>query len=134
VVGGAALVSGGPVGDDGEVDGLLDGFVRFARAHGWRIGMLGAGEEALPHYRRLGLRPIKLGDEAVLRPERFSLEGRAIRKVRQSVARLTKAGYRVRVVAAGEIDPLLRARLAAVSDAWRGRHPERGFTMAMDDL
>jgi lysyl-tRNA synthetase class 2 len=134
VVAGTALVSGDPVGDESEVDGLLDEFSRFAHANGWRIAVLGAGEDALPHYRRLGLRPIKLGDEAVLCPERFSLEGRPIRKVRQSVARLTKAGYRLRVVAAGEIDPVLRARLDAVSDAWRGRQPERGFTMAMDAL
>lgn len=134
VVAGTALVSGDPVGDESEVDGLLDEFSRFAHANGWRIAVLGAGEGALPHYRRLGLRPIKLGDEAVLSPERFSLEGRPIRKVRQSVARLTKAGYRLRVVAAGEIDPVLRARLDAVSEAWRGRQPERGFTMAMDEL
>ena len=33
-----------------------------------------------------------------MRPERFSLEGRPIRKVRQSVTRLEKAGYRVEIV------------------------------------
>ena len=36
-----------------------------------------------------------------MRPAEFSLEGRPIRKVRQSVSRLTKAGYRLRVVAGG---------------------------------
>jgi len=70
----------------------------------------------------------------VLRPDEFSLEGRPIRKVRQSVTRLEKAGYRLRVVAAAEADPDLRARLEAVSDEWRGRQPERGFSMATDDL
>jgi len=70
----------------------------------------------------------------VLRPASFSLEGRPIRKVRQSVSRLTKAGYRLRVVKAEDADDALRAELDAVSEAWRGNQPERGFTMSIDDL
>jgi lysyl-tRNA synthetase class 2 len=80
------------------------------------------------------MRALPIGDEAVLRPEAFSLEGRSIRKVRQSVSRLTKAGYGFRVVAADEVDGDLRAQLDAVSNAWRRGQVERGFSMAMDDL
>ena len=36
VVAGAALVSGDPVGDDDELDALLDAVPRLARARGWR--------------------------------------------------------------------------------------------------
>jgi lysyl-tRNA synthetase class 2 len=134
VSGGTALVSGDPVGDEAELDGLLDELRRIVRASGWRLAVVGAGAEALPRYRRLGLRPIKIGDEAVLRPERFSLEGRAIRKVRQSVARASRAGYRLSIVAADEAGPRLRAEIDAVSAAWLGNQPERGFSMAMDEL
>src|SRR5204863_7569966 len=81
-----------------------------------------------------GMRAVTLGDEAVLRPETFSLEGRAIRKVRQSVSRLTKAGYSFRIVAVDAAEPALRAQLDAVSAVWRGRHAERGFSMAIDNL
>jgi lysyl-tRNA synthetase, class II len=70
----------------------------------------------------------------VLLPAEFSLEGRSIRKVRQSVSRITKAGYRFRVVPAEAIDLPLRTAVDAVSCAWRGANPERGFSMAMDDL
>src|SRR5581483_8272752 len=101
---------------------------------GWRFAVLGASEAHLDRYRALGLRPILLGEEAVLRPDEFSLEGRPIRKVRQSVTRLFKAGYRLRVVAAEDADPALRAALDDVSERWRGNQPERGFTMAMDAL
>jgi lysyl-tRNA synthetase, class II len=81
----------------------------------------------------LGMRAIKIGDEAVVRPDGFSLEGRAIRKVRQSVTRLEREGYRFRVVAAGDVDTPLREELERVSAAWRGSNVERGFSMAMDD-
>jgi lysyl-tRNA synthetase class 2 len=75
-----------------------------------------------------------LGDEAVVRPSTFTLEGRAIRKVRQSVSRLEKAGYSVRILSTASADRALRAELASVSREWRGNWPERGFTMAMDAL
>jgi lysyl-tRNA synthetase class 2 len=95
---------------------------------------VGASEEHLDRYRALGLKPVPIGEEAVLLPQEFSLEGRAIRKVRQSVSRLQKAGYSFRVVAAEEVAPDLEAELESVSEAWRNGQPERGFSMAIDDL
>ncbi len=133
VVGGCALVSGDPVGDTAELPQLLTEFQRVCHTRGWRLALLSVSGELLPAARSLGLRAIKIGDEAVVRPATFSLEGRAIRKVRQSVTRLEREGYRFRVVAAGEVDTKLRTELERVSAAWRGSNVERGFSMAMDD-
>jgi lysyl-tRNA synthetase class 2 len=133
VVAGIALVSGDPVGADAEIDDLLAELRRIVRARGWRFAVVGASGDHLDRYRALGLKPV-IGDEAVLRPQEFSLDGRAIRKVRQSVSRLRKAGYSFRVVAADAVAPSLGAELEAVSAAWRGGEPERGFSMAIDDL
>jgi lysyl-tRNA synthetase class 2 len=134
VVVGTALVSGDPVGDEAEIDDLLAELRRLARAHGWRLAVVGASDEHLDRYRSLGLKPVPMGEEAVLRPEEFSLEGRAIRKVRQSVSRLHKAGYSFRVVPADDVEPGLRAELEDVSASWRGGERERGFSMSIDDL
>jgi len=134
VVGGCALVSGDPVGDKAELPQLLAEFQRVCHTRGWRLALLSVSSDSLPAARSLGLRAIKIGDEAVVRPDGFSLEGRAIRKVRQSVNRLEREGYRFRVVAAGDVDTPLRKELERVSSAWRGSNVERGFSMAMDDL
>jgi lysyl-tRNA synthetase, class II len=134
VVAGTALVSGDPVGDRAEVDALLAELRRVVRARGWRLAIVGASAGELERYRALGLKPVPMGDEAVLRPCEFSLEGRAIRKVRQSVSRLRKAGYSFRVVAADEVAQALEAELEVVSASWRRGEPERGFSMAIDDL
>ena len=134
VVAGTALMSGDPVGEESEIDDLLAELQHTARTHGWRLAVVGASEHHLPRYRALGLKPIPMGEEAVLRPAEFSLEGRAIRKVRQSVSRLQKAGYSFRVVAADDVSPELEGELADVSAAWRGDQPERGFSMTIDDL
>jgi lysyl-tRNA synthetase class 2 len=134
VVAGTALVSGDPVGDEAEIGDLLGELRRVVRAHGWRLAVVGASDEHLDRYRSLGLKPVPIGEEAVLRPAAFSLEGRAIRKVRQSVSRLRKAGYSFRVVQADDAGPGLAAELECVSASWRGGERERGFSMAIDDL
>jgi lysyl-tRNA synthetase class 2 len=134
VVAGTALVSGDPVGDEAEIDDLLAELRRLARASGWRFAVVGASDAHLERYRALGLKPMSIGEEAVLDPREFTLEGRAIRKVRQSVSRLRKAGYSFRVVAADEVTPALGTELEDVSAAWRCGEPERGFSMAIDNL
>jgi lysyl-tRNA synthetase, class II len=134
VVGGTALIAGDPIGDDGERHELVAEFVRVAHTKGWRVAVAGASGEALEDYADLGFKSMYLGDEAVIRPSEFSLDGRAIRKVRQSVSRLEKSGYEVRVLSTADADETLKAELRTVSEEWRGNWPERGFTMAMDAL
>jgi lysyl-tRNA synthetase, class II len=134
VVGGVAVVSGDPVGPGDELPVLLRSFISFAHEHGWRIAVLGASSEFLELYRTHGLHAIYHGDEAVVDAGSFSLDGRAVRKVRQSCHRLARAGYRARVVRPGELDDGLREQLEEIARAWRAGEPERGFTMALDAL
>jgi lysyl-tRNA synthetase, class II len=133
-VAGTAIVTGDPIGDPAERRELMAEFRRVAHAKAWRVAVAGAATEALPDYDELGFKSIYLGDEAFVDPQRFSLDGRPIRKVRQSVTRLLKAGYRVELLSPADVDPALRDELRSVSEEWRGRWPERGFTMAMDAL
>ena len=132
VIGSTALVAGDPIGEKLERGDLMSEFVRVAHTKGWRVAIAGASNEALEDYTAIGFKSVYLGDEAVIRPAEFSLEGRAIRKVRQSVSRLEKSGYDVRILSTADADDDLRAELRAVSEEWRGTWPERGFTMAMD--
>ena len=53
---------------------------------------MGASKQAPPDYESLGLKTLYLGDEAIIELDRFSLQGSAIRKVRQPMSRLGKAG------------------------------------------
>jgi lysylphosphatidylglycerol synthetase-like protein (DUF2156 family) len=134
VIGATAIVGGDPVGDPAERHELVAEFRRVAHAKGWRVAIAGASVEALRDYAELGFKSLYLGDEAYVEPERFSLEGRPIRKVRQSVTRLERAGYRCELYQPDEIPEELRCELRSVSAEWRGRWPERGFAMAMDAL
>jgi len=134
VVGGVAIVSGDPIGREAVRASLVRSFIDFAHERGWRVAVLGVSEGDLALYRSLGLRALYHGDEAVVETASFSLEGRGIRKVRQSVTRLQKAGFTSRALWAREIDAPLRAELEQIARAWRGNAPERGFVMALDAL
>jgi lysyl-tRNA synthetase class 2 len=134
VVGGIAIVSGDPIGPPSCVSSVVGRFLEFAHERGWRVAVLGASENALTTYRAHGLQALYHGDEAVVETDRFSLDGRPIRKVRQSVHRLEAAGYRAEVLRPSEIDPALRRELEEIARVWRGDQPERGFTMALDAL
>jgi lysyl-tRNA synthetase class 2 len=134
VVGGVAIVSGDPVGSPVDYEALLDGFIAFVRERDWRLAVLGASERSLALYRGRGLHALYHGDEAVLETEAFSLEGRPIRKVRQSVHRLSRAGYRAQILRPGQVGTPLRDELEAIAEEWRGTEPERGFVMTLDAL
>ena len=134
VVAGVAIVSGDPIGPDESHAALVARFLAFARQRGWRVAILGVSERCLPLYESHGLRALYHGDEAVVDTASFSLDGRQIRKVRQSVNRLERAGYTTRVLRPSEIDERLRGELEAIASDWRGDAPERGFVMALDAL
>jgi lysyl-tRNA synthetase class 2 len=134
VTGGVAIVAGDPIGPAHMRSALVRSFLDFAHERGWRVAVLGVSEASLEIYRTLGLRALYHGDEAVVETQAFSLEGRPIRKVRQSVHRLQRAGFTARAFRPSELDERTRGRLEEVARAWRGAAPERGFTMALDAL
>ena len=131
---GVLLVSGDPVGSGQAIPSLLRELSLFAETRGLRIAALGAGESVRPLWEQLGLRSMYLGDEAVVETGSFSLEGRAIRKVRQSVTRLEKHGYTAELRQLGELSDAEVGELEAVSRSWRRGQSERGFAMSLDEL
>ena len=131
---GVLLLSGDPVGPSDALRPLLRQVHEFTEARGLKLGALGASAGICPLYEELGLKTIYLGDEAVVELGRFSLEGRPIRKVRQSVTRLDKAGFTAELCELRTLDEAILEEVEAVLERGRQGAPERGFSMAMDSL
>jgi lysyl-tRNA synthetase class 2 len=134
VEGGVMLCAGDPVGPETAVPALLEKTATFARVRGLRLGAVAVSASTAPAFECLGLRRLYLGDEAIVETARFSLEGRAIRKVRQSVTRVEKAGFTFSLETLSDVGDATMAELERVSDAWRAGADERGFTMALERL
>ena len=134
IQGGVLMISGDPIGEQKGVEALLPTLVQFAGERALKLAALGVSPESRTLFEQAGLRALYMGDEAIIDSERFSLEGRPIRKIRQSVSRLHKAGYRTAVAELGSLDDDVIARLEQIANDWRRGAPERGFSMAMDSL
>ncbi len=131
---GTMLLSGDPVGpSQGFADLLLE--VRgFARSRGLKLAAVGASEQLVKIYDELGLQALYIGDEAIVELKKFSLEGRPIRKVRQSVTRLKKAGFTAELDTLATLDRSTLPEIERVIELGRLGRPERGFSMAMDSI
>ncbi len=135
VVRGMAIVAGDPIGPPGSAPAVLASFQRVAAERGWEVAVTAASARHLDGYHALGYRSLAIGEEAVVDPRVFSLEGRAVRKVRQSVARVNRLGWTVAIVDAAALEPAVVREIAAVERAWRGGRPRlQGFAMTLGRL
>jgi phosphatidylglycerol lysyltransferase len=89
-----------------------------------------ADAQMLPLYLDMGLTPLKLGEEARVALENFSLEGSARRDLRYAHRRMAKEGITYEVAEIDQI-PALLLELKAVSNAWlKGKNTqEKGFSI-----
>jgi lysylphosphatidylglycerol synthetase-like protein (DUF2156 family) len=137
---GFAVVSGDPIGQCDRFPTLVHEFAMMCRSRGWRIIVLGCGEQWLGLWRDAdvigqSLRPIPFGRDVVIDVSRFNMTGRKCRNLRQAVQRTRNFGITTEVVAEQGLDHALRDELAKVLYAsHRGAHVERGFSMILDHV
>ncbi|MGY1706620.1 lysine--tRNA ligase [Geodermatophilus sp. SYSU D00697] len=127
---GYALVSGDPVGARESVVRVLDEFLAMCDERAWTPALLAVREASMPLYSSRGFTAFYLGDEAIIDCRRFTLEGPAKKGLRAAVRRVGRT-HRFRLLAESDAPPALVDQLNAISARWRGKHPERGFTMAL---
>lgn len=131
---GVCLASSDPLGRPDHWPSAIAAWRQLVAEYGWTPAVIGASEAGAKAYAQSGLRVIGLGDEAVLTPAEFSLDGRDMRAVRQAVNRLHRQGYRSRIRRHRDIDPADLAALIGKVDSWRDTETERGFSMALSRL
>jgi lysylphosphatidylglycerol synthetase-like protein (DUF2156 family) len=134
VFGGVCLVSPDPIGPFSERAHVWDAFRRHVDRKGWGLGVMGAGEEWLPTYKASGMRFLYIGDEAVVDPRVFSLDGGKMKGLRQAVNRVARYGYTVRFLDPAHLDTQDAARMAELMAKSRRGEQERGFSMMLGRL
>jgi lysyl-tRNA synthetase, class II len=129
-LGGYALVSGDPIGAPSSVPLLLDEFLAFCGERAWNPAFLAVRQIDVPLYAARGFRHLYLGDEAIIHCDTFTLKGSEMKGVREAVRRVAKR-YRFELMEESKAPASLVKRLNGISRRWRGKKPERGFTMAL---
>ncbi|MGN6523977.1 MAG: phosphatidylglycerol lysyltransferase domain-containing protein [Actinomycetes bacterium] len=132
VVSGVMLASGDPLGDPEAWPQAISVFLQTAARHAWTPAVMGCSETAGEVWcREGGLAALEIGDEAIVETAGFSLEGRAMRNVRQMVTRVRRNGYSTTVRRLADIPLPERAAISEQAARWRNGETERGFSMAL---
>ena len=101
-----------------------------AHERAWKPAFLAVRESDLAAVRSRGLHHFYLGDEAIIRLRPLRPRGQAGRACASPRAG-SGARYRFQLMAESDAAPRLVEQLNAISARWRGKDPERGFTMAL---
>ena len=109
---------------------MLDEFLEMCEERAWTPALLAAREASMPLYESRGFSAFYLGDEAIIDCRRFSLEGARRKSLRSAVRRVGRA-HRFQLIAESNASAPLVDQLNAISARWRGKNPERGFTMSL---
>ncbi|HEY1278225.1 MAG TPA: phosphatidylglycerol lysyltransferase domain-containing protein [Acidimicrobiales bacterium] len=128
---GVCLVSPDPIGPASERETAWSAFRDHVTGQGWSVAVLGASEAWLPTYRASGMADRYIGDEAIVDVGTFSLDGGAMKGLRQAVNRVAKYGYTIEFHDPASIDPVLAEQLHRLMGESRRGQVERGFSMTL---
>jgi phosphatidylglycerol lysyltransferase len=128
------IAMGGPIGVRAEWLELLWRFRERCDVWGGRTVFYEVGPDVLPEMVELGLSFLKLGEQAFVPLDRFTLDGPERSGLRQAVRRAERDGAVFAVEPADRVAALM-PELKAVSDAWLGGKvaQEKGFSLGRFD-
>jgi phosphatidylglycerol lysyltransferase len=129
-----AMALADPVGPEEYLEETVRGFLEFCRSNDWGVAFHQTLPNFLPVYHKLGLKRLKIGDEATVDLTNFSLHGRRRRKLRANVNKFEENGFHIVEHRPPIPDEILR-EARRVSDDWLslpGRR-ERRFSLGMFD-
>jgi lysylphosphatidylglycerol synthetase-like protein (DUF2156 family) len=135
------LALGDPIGPAEEIAPLLSAFETYCRERDWEFAFFQASPALRAAYLARGWRVLHIGEEPVIDPRAFTLEGGPMGDVRRAARRLEEAGVTVRSFRPPlhAFDPAaeeaLLGGLRAVSQSWLAAHPggEKSFGMGRFD-
>lgn len=119
-----------PVGPKEAWHELVVAFVRHARQNGLRPVFYQVSPQFLPLAVEAGLSPLKLGEQAIVDLQSFSLAGGDWLKLRRSINRAERDGLEFSYIEPADLPAILQD-LKAVSDSWLSGHQaaEKGFSL-----
>jgi phosphatidylglycerol lysyltransferase len=119
-----------PVGEPALWGPLVLKFIETAERQRLRPVFYQISPEFLPVARETGMKPYKLGEDAVVDLQSFSLAGGEWVKLRRSINRAERDGLAFEMIAADRV-PAVMDELAHVSDLWLAalNAREKGFSL-----
>ncbi|GGA94058.1 bifunctional lysylphosphatidylglycerol flippase/synthetase MprF [Staphylococcus muscae] len=122
------IVLGDPVGDADGFHSLLTTFYNHATYLGADVMFYQVSEEHLPLYHDFGNQFFKLGEEALIDVQNFSVAGKKRRGFRATLNKFETQGYTFEILDV-PLDEETYQRLRKISDKWLGQQSEFYFSV-----
>ncbi len=117
VANGFAIVLEEPVCSEANKTLAMQQFEEMCRMKGFNPVYYRVDEDSLYHFETFNRKKLLIGQEGILETDKFSLEGRERKSLRNALNSLNKKGYKMQVHKAPQTGLLLQA-LQQVSDEW----------------
>jgi len=129
-----AIALGDPIGPKEDRQEVIVTFQQFCLRNDWYPAFYQTLPDDINIYKSLGFGVLKIGEEAIIDLNNFTLQGKTGKNFRPTINRLTKLGYEVTFYQPPITDDLLR-QLKAVSDEWlkRVQGSEKRFALGWFD-
>ncbi len=130
-----AVVAGDPIGPESELAGALQEFKVFCHQQDWTMVFWQVRNDLAGLYRSSGLHLLKIGEDAVINTQTFTLKGGAMANVRSSAKRAEKDTVRV-VFYHGQVQNIEQVvQMEQISQKWLAQKggTEMGFSMGRFD-
>ena len=113
----SAIALGDPIGPEEDRREAIASFHEFCDRNDWQPAFYQTLPADLELYESLGFKTLKIGEEAVVDLQTFTLQGKAGKHLRPAVHKFNKLGYSVRFYKPPIADELLQ-ELRAISNDW----------------
>ncbi len=133
--GNVAVVAGDPIGPESELAGALREFKEFCYQQDWTIVFWQVRNDLVDLYHSFGMHLLKIGEDAVINTQTFTLKGGAMANVRSSAKRAEKEGLKV-VVYHGQVQNIEQlVQMEQISQRWLAQKGglEMGFSLGQFD-
>jgi len=129
-VGGITLALGDPVGPKAQLPQLIEEFVSFCNTLGWRPVFVSVSGELVSAYRKLQLKRIKIGEEAIINLDNFLTETIKKKDYRRVLKKFDELGYAA-IFSNPPQDTNLVTALAQVNKSWLTLEGRREMAFAL---
>lgn len=126
------VVLGNLVGNENKFFESIQEFYEMSDRYGYIPVFTAIDEKMIPHLHETGYEFIKLGEEASVNLEEFTLEGRKMKSVRNALSRVEKEGYTFEMIYPPFSNDFLE-EIKNISDEWLEGRPEKGFSVGFFD-
>ncbi|CAM2078486.1 MAG: Phosphatidylglycerol lysyltransferase [uncultured Clostridium sp.] len=126
------IILGNPVGNKNSFFDGIEEFLELADLYGYSLVFSGIDKDIIIDLHDLGYEFMKIGMDAYVELNKFSLSGNKNKSNRQAIGRIAKYGYTFSIIEPDFTEELFN-ELKEVSDEWLNGKAEKGFCVGFFD-